>query len=233
MEIGAGPARHTGESALADAITTVSEITSHHGVPVVVRAHWDALARVGPVSAATALARAGAGAITVPDLPQIHADLWAATTHRAGLLAPRVAFRRATDTRLATVCRAATGWIVAPATDTPTGYPGGPDLTGLRDFVPRIRAVTRLPVVIGAGRCEVSRAVQLSRLADAVLVGSALIQRVQATPGPDGRAHATAYVTTLAKALHAQRAALPELTGPTRAGGAVTGSRTGLQHPCQ
>ena len=222
VEIGAGTAaRHTdrpaGRSALADAITTASEIARPHGVPVVVRARWDALARIGPVGAATALARAGAGAVVIPDLPRDHVDLWANAARWAGLLTPRVAFRRATDARLAAVCRAATGWVFAPAADTPAGFPGGLGLAGRRDFVPRIRAATELPVVIGAGRCEVRRAVQLSRCADAVLVGPVPIRHMQNTPGPDGRTHAVAYVTDLAKALRAEHAALTELTGATRA----------------
>jgi tryptophan synthase alpha chain len=217
VEVGAGTAtRPVGHSALADAITTVSAIARPTGVPVAVRAPWDALARVGPVAAAAALARAGAGAVVIPDLPERSVELWAAAARGAGLHAPRVAFHRSTDARLGTVCRAASGWVFTPATDTPTGFPGGPDLAGLRTFMPRLRSTTRLPVVIGAGRCSVARAVRVSRFADAVLVGSPLIQRVQATPGPDGRTHAAAYVTELAAAFQAEHAALTELTGTVR-----------------
>lgn len=212
VEVGARQAQRG--PALADAISTVSEIARPHRVPVAVRAHWDTLARIGPVGAAAALAKAGAGAVIIPDLPQNQVGLWANAAQWSGLLTPRIAFGRATETRLATVCRAATGWVFTPSALTPTGYPGGPDLPGLREVIPRIRTTTALPVMIGAGRCEVPQAVQLSRLANALLVGSALIHRVQATPGPDGRTHAATYITDLAKALQAEHAALTDALPP-------------------
>lgn len=223
VEVGAG----TSQGALADAITTVNGLAKCR-MPVAVRAYWEVLARVGPVGAAAALAKAGTGGVIVPDLPEAQVAMWASAARwSGGMHTPRIAFRRVTDSRLAAVCRAASGWVVTSAVDTArTGVPGGPDLPGLRDFVPRIRAVTDLPVVVGAGRSSVARAVQISRIADAVLVGSALIQRVQATPGPDGRAHAAAYVRDLGSAMRAERAALPAQAGADRARPAV-GQRPG------
>lgn len=200
VEVGAGT--DPGQPVLADVIATAGGIVrTRSRVPVAVRVYWDVLAQASPTVAAAALARAGVSAITVPDLPAADVSLWIHTATRSGLYTPRVAWPVVTDSRLATVCRGATGWICTSAADTRTRAPG------LREFVPRIRATTRLPIVIGTGRATVGQAVRISRLANAILVGTTLLQRVRAAPGPKGRAHAAQYVEALAGALRAEYAA--------------------------
>nr|AHE39475.1 Tryptophan synthase, alpha subunit [Streptomyces sp. F2] len=112
----------------------------------------------------------------------------------------------ATDQRLASVCAAASGMVYAPATTGVTGSQG-PLHPGLPAFVDRLRTLTHLPVGVGIGVSTAQQAALVGTYADAVIVGSAFIRAIEATPGPAGALQAALLAQHLADGLLRSRPA--------------------------
>jgi tryptophan synthase alpha chain len=122
-------------------------------------------------------ARAGVDGFIVPDLPPEEAnDLDRLCRDRdLGLiyfLAPS-----STDDRLRLVAEKARGFIYLISV---TGVTGArlKLAEGLPEFVDRVRRVTSTPLAIGFGVSTPQHAAEVSRIADGVIVGSALVQIV-------------------------------------------------------
>lgn len=73
-------------------------------------------------------------------------------------------------------------------------------------LVERVRRVTRTPVAVGFGIGEPEQATAVARIADGVIVGSALVERIARAATPEAAIHeAAAYVRELSAAVRAAR----------------------------
>jgi tryptophan synthase alpha chain len=134
-------------------------------------------------------AAAGADGFIVPDLPLEEADDLDRLCRERGLgliyfLAPT-----STDQRVKLVAEKAQGFIYLVSIAGVTGA-RAQVASGLGDFVGRIRGVTSTPIAIGFGVSTPEQAGEVSRIADGVIVGSALVQVVdRAADKPQAAAH--------------------------------------------
>jgi len=72
---------------------------------------------------------------------------------------------------------------------------GPPDAAAqLRDMLARLRRVTDLPLCVGFGVSRPEHVRELKEIADGVIVGSALVRKLEAAGTPDGRAKALADI---------------------------------------
>ncbi len=122
-------------------------------------------------------ATAGADGFIVPDLPPEEAGDLDELCRKRGLgliyfLAPT-----STDERVKLVARKAQSFIYLVSIAGVTGA-RAQVARGLNDFVERIRKTTSTPIAIGFGVSTPEQASEVSRIADGVIVGSALVQIV-------------------------------------------------------
>jgi tryptophan synthase alpha chain len=122
-------------------------------------------------------AEAGADALILPDLPPEEAGGIAAAAAARGVALVFLLAPTSTEARRRAACAAATGFVYFVSV---TGVTGArrelpPELPGLLGTV---RAESPVPVVVGFGISEPGQARELSRLADGVVVGSALVSRI-------------------------------------------------------
>ncbi|WP_221354687.1 tryptophan synthase subunit alpha [Streptomyces beigongshangae] len=157
------------------------ELTASTGVAVLVSSHWQPVHAYGAARFAQHAAHAGICAVLIRDLPLDQAGPWRAIAHcaplgTAALLAPTVQ-----PDRLARIVSHATGLIYVPATTGLTGNtePIGPHLPTLTG---RVRALTSLPVAAATGLSAPSQVRTAAAWVDAVVVGSAVLRRIQAEP---------------------------------------------------
>jgi tryptophan synthase alpha chain len=155
-------------------------------------------------------AEAGADGFIVPDLPPEEAGEMedACTAHGCGLiylLAPT-----AQAERIAAVAARAKGflYLVSVAGVTGAREQLSSDVAGI---VRRVRACTELPLAVGFGISNPEQAASVGRIADGVIVGSALIKTVERAADP--AAAAGAFVAGLRAALTAGKR-LPETIRP-------------------
>lgn len=182
-------------------LTTVRQVVAATRRPVIVMSYWASVLAYGPQRLANALAAAGGAGCMVPDLPTEHAGTWLAATVDAGIHAPLLASREA-PAEFSAACRAATGFVYAPAVAGPTGYRGNLDPAALAAFVASIRrAAPATPVVTGIGVSTPELASAIVRQADvsAVMVGSPLIRALLS--GGNGLSRAAELVEEFAAAV--------------------------------
>jgi tryptophan synthase alpha chain len=145
--------------------------------PFLVMGYYNPMLAYGLERFVDEAAAAGADGFIVPDLPPEEADELDRSCRARGLgliyfLAPT-----STDERVQLVAQKAQGFIylvsIAGVTGARTQV-----ASGLGDFVGRIRRATSTPIAIGFGVSTPEQAGEVSRIADGVIVGSALVQIV-------------------------------------------------------
>jgi tryptophan synthase alpha chain len=131
---------------------------------------------------------AGVDGLIVVDLPPEEDDELCVPALKAGLNFIRLATPTTDDKRLPTVLNNTSGFVYYVSITGITGA-AAPDAAKVSDAVARIKRHTRLPVAVGFGvkTAEHARAIAAGG-ADAVVVGSALVEAVRASLDADNKA---------------------------------------------
>ncbi len=151
--------------------------------PIVLMSYLNPLLNYGYAKLAAAGVRAGVCGFIVPDLPiEESADLAAALDER-GLALIQLVTPATPPDRLRTLCAASRGFVYAV---TITGITGSAkelpaEVSGYLD---RVRALTSLPVCAGFGVRRAEQVRSLAPHADGVVVGSALVEQLEAGADP-------------------------------------------------
>jgi tryptophan synthase alpha chain len=111
------------------------------------------------------------------------------------LLAPT-----STDERIAQVARIGSGYLYYVSLRGITGATHL-DLAEVASRVPRIRAATRLPIGVGFGIRDADSARRVAEAADAVVIGSRLIQEIEAGPADEATVRVKAFLKPIRQAL--------------------------------
>ena len=157
-------------------------------VPFILMGYYNPLLQMGLTCFARCAAQAGIDGVIVPDLPLEEAEalqdaLRGKEIDLVFLLAPTSDASRVRD-----VARQAGGFLYLVSLTGVTGARSElpPDL---EDLVARVRAATDLPLAVGFGISTPAQAARVTRVADGVIVGSALIAAIGRGPDPAQAAH--------------------------------------------
>ncbi len=170
--------------------------------PVILFSYLNPLLAFGAGRFAAAARRAGAAGILVVDLPVGADPAIEAELRSAGLPLVRLVAPTTTAARLALIAAASEGFVYLVARLGVTGAGAAP-AAELGARVAAVRAVTPLPVAVGFGIGAPEQAAAAARLADGVVVGSALVERL----GRQGAADALGWLGTLRAAMDRPRRA--------------------------
>ncbi|MFO1216968.1 MAG: tryptophan synthase subunit alpha [Burkholderiaceae bacterium] len=135
--------------------------------------------RHGSGAFAAQAARSGVDGVLVVDYPPEECETFAASLRAAGidlifLLAPT-----STDERIREVARLASGYVYYVSLKGVTGA-GHLDVSSVAQAIPRIKMHVALPVGVGFGIRDAESARAVSRVADAVVIGTRLVQLLEA-----------------------------------------------------
>lgn len=149
---------------------------------------------------------AGVDGLIVVDLPPEEDDELCLPALKAGLNFIRLATPTTDDARLPAVLANTSGFLYYVSIAGITGA-AAPDSNAVGNAVARIKRHTDLPVGVGFGIRDGQRAAEIARVADAAVVGSALVERVAEAQakGLDPAAHLLALVRELGDAVRAAR----------------------------
>jgi tryptophan synthase alpha chain len=154
---------------------------------------------------------AGVDGMIVVDLPPEEDDEFCIPALAAGLHFIRLATPTTDEKRLPAVLEHTSGFIYYVSIAGITGAASA-DNTAVASAVARLRARTTLPVAVGFGIKTPAMAADIARIADAAVVGSALVQVIADSLDGDGRpakdtsAKALAFVGQLAEGVRHARA---------------------------
>ena len=130
-------------------------------------------------------AAAGVDGLIIVDCPPEEADPLADALDAVGVSLIRLATPTTDEARLPAVLRRTSGFVYYVSVAGVTGA-GAATLDHVEEAVARLRRHTDLPVSIGFGIRTPEHAASIARLADGVVVGSALIDKIaEATSSAD------------------------------------------------
>ena len=177
-----------------------------HTTPVVLMGYANPIERYeqrhGAGSFVRDAAAAGVDGVLVVDYPPEECEDFAATLKAAGLDLIFLLAPTSTDARIAQVGRLASGYVYYVSLKGVTGA-GNLDTAAVAAMLPRIRAGVPLPVGVGFGIRDASSAQAVGAVADAVVIGTRLVQILQEQPREGAAAAARGFMAQIRQALDA------------------------------
>ncbi|MFN0163696.1 MAG: tryptophan synthase subunit alpha [Burkholderiales bacterium] len=149
--------------------------------PVVLMGYANPLERMGVDVFAASAAKAGLDGILVVDYPPEECADFAARMKGAGLDPIFLLAPTSPAARIEAVARAASGYIYYVSLKGVTGA-ATLDTGEVAARIPLIRQRSGLPVGVGFGIRDAASAQAVARIADAVVIGSRIIQELEAAP---------------------------------------------------
>ena len=195
-----GPAiQRAGERALkhgvglGDVLSIVNRFREKDkATPVVLMGYANPIEAMGVEKFVGAARAAGVDGVIVVDYPPEECEQFAALAKAADidpvfLLAPTSTAKRISD-----VARIGSGYLYYVSLRGVTGA-SHIDLSEISSRIPKIRAATKLPIGVGFGIRDAESARRIAASADAVVIGSRIIEEIEAA----GAEHAVARVKQL------------------------------------
>jgi tryptophan synthase alpha chain len=168
--------------------------------PLVLMGYYNPIQQMGPAVFARRAGAAGVDGLIVPDLPPEESDALRAALDAQGIDSIFLLPPTADEARARFVAGRSRGFLYLVSL---TGVTGARDRLppDLKSFVARARQVTGLPLAVGFGISSPEQAAQVARIADGVIVGSALVKAVGAAADPVDAA--AGFISALRRAMAA------------------------------
>ncbi len=171
----------------------------HPNVPLVLMGYANPMTIRGSDWFAAACVKASVDGVICVDLPPEEDEL-AAPLRAAGVAPIRLATPTTDAARLPAVLEGASGFLYYVSVAGITGLQVAVQ-TSIEAAVAKLKAATTLPVAVGFGVRTPEQAAAIARVADGVVVGSAIVEII-AQYGAESPPHVEAYIRTLADAVH-------------------------------
>src|SRR5438477_5946887 len=191
---------------LAGVLELVRRIRQPSQVPLVLFSYYNPILQMGLEKFASAAASAGADGVLATDLSPEESEDYRrilATHHLDTIF---LGAPTSTDERLAKIAACSSGFLYLISR---TGVTGAKD--ALPDDLPallrRSRAVTQLPIAVGFGISLPGHVSVLGGLADAAVIGSALVSEIESATKSGSSAAASDALTALGNRIHALKEA--------------------------
>jgi tryptophan synthase alpha chain len=178
----------------------------HPDVPLVLMGYANPMVRRGSKWFAGECAGCGVDGVICVDIPPEEDDALGPALRAAGVDLIRLATPTTDAARVPAVLDGSSGFLYYVSVAGITGKQQA-QLASIEDNVSRLKRSTALPVAVGFGVRTPEQAEAIARVADGVVVGSALVELV-GQHGADAASHLQALTRSLADAVHsAERAA--------------------------
>lgn len=170
--------------------------------PIVLMGYANPIEAMGVDTFVRSASAAGVDGVIVVDYPPEECAAFAELCKKSGidpifLLAPT-----STDRRIQEVGRVGRGYLYYVSLRGVTGA-GHLDLDDVAIRIPKIRAATHLPIGVGFGIRDAESARRVARAADAVVIGSRIIQEIEAAGPEQAIARVKALMRPIREALDA------------------------------
>jgi tryptophan synthase alpha chain len=171
-----------GGTSLPRVLDTIASLRAKVRVPLVLMTYYNPVLAFGLKAFARTAVEAGADGVIVPDLPHEEAEPLRTEAEPAGLDLILLVAPTSTPARVKTIARLSRGFVYVVSLMGVTG--------ARRDLLPdleaqirNVRAVTTKPVCVGFGVSTPEHVAAVGRLADGVIVGSAIVAAIERHAG--------------------------------------------------
>lgn len=174
--------------------------TKNQKTPVVLMGYANPIERMGIDSFIRSAKDDGVDGVLVVDYPPEESEAFSAALKAGGmdtifLLAPT-----STDERIEKVGKMASGYVYYVSLTGVTGS-GNLNLDGVAAMIPKIKQHVKVPVGVGFGIRDGATAKAIASVADAVVIGSRIIQELENTPQDKAVAAVQEFLSGIRKAL--------------------------------
>ncbi len=182
---------------LAGVIEIVKRVRAKSDVPLILFSYYNPILQMGVEKFAAAAAAAGADGALATDLTLEEADEYRAAMQSHHLDTIFLAAPTSTDARLAKIAEVSSGFLYLISRTGVTGERSAlPE--DLPELARRVRRFTKLPLAVGFGISQPSHVSVLGGIADAAVVGSALVAEIEkSTSADDAAARVAAKIRIL------------------------------------
>jgi tryptophan synthase alpha chain len=188
---------------LVDVLKMVAEFRKvDTATPVVLMGYANPIEAMGVENFVGAAKIAGVDGVIVVDYPPEECEEFAALAKKNDidpvfLLAPT-----STKKRIDQVARSGSGYLYYVSLRGVTGA-ANIDLADVANHIPEIRKATRLPIGVGFGIRDAASAKRVAQTADAVVIGSRIIQEIEAGAADQAVSRVKAFLKPIREALDA------------------------------
>jgi tryptophan synthase alpha chain len=158
-------------------LETVTAIRKQSPIPIVLYIYFNLLHRIGLEKFIGHAAKAGVDGLLILDLPPEESDNYEALMKQAGLCHIYLVAPTTPEERMEFIVKRGSGFIYYVSREGVTGMQSQV-ATNLASQVAKIRAYTDLPIAVGFGVSNPEQAQLVAQNADAVVVGSAVVNRI-------------------------------------------------------
>ena len=175
-------------TSLAHVLTLAAEVRQQaQSTGLVVFSYLNPILRMGMEKFCTVARHAGVDGVLVTDLPVEEADEYLREMKANDLAPVFLAAPTSPDARLKRIAEASRGFVYAVSR---TGVTGARQqlASDAQTLVRRLRRVTKLPVAVGFGISNAEQFAEVGKFADAVVVGSAIVETIERNRGREAAA---------------------------------------------
>jgi tryptophan synthase alpha chain len=190
---------------LADAFATARAVRASSEAPLVFMSYYNPVQRGGVDAFCAEAAAAGVDGLIIPDLPVEEADSLRATCARRGLQLITMVAPTSPDSRLASACARAEGFVYCVSVVGVTGARAAV-ADELPTFLGRVREHCAVPLVVGFGIARPEHIAAIAPYADGAIVASALVDLLVDQAPAERAAVATQYIREMKGACRPQPA---------------------------
>ena len=185
-----------------DVLLIANEFRERHPeVPLVLMGYANPMIRRGPEWFAAEAAGCGVDGVICVDIPPEEDDALGPALRAAGIDLIRLATPTTNAARLPAVLEGSSGFVYYVSVAGITGLQQAATAS-IEDAVARLKAATDLPIAVGFGVRTPEQARAIAKVADGVVVGSAL---VELCVEPDAPEQLKSLTASLAEAVHAAK----------------------------
>lgn len=172
--------------------------------PVVLMGYANPIERMGQGAFVAAAGKAGVDGVLVVDYPPEESESWLAALEGSGMDPIFLLSPTSSDERIDRVAKVARGYIYYVSLKGVTGA-AHIDTADVEAMLKRIAARTSIPVGVGFGIRDGATAARVGRIADAVVIGSRVVQELADAPASAVPERARAVMAEFSSALKGAR----------------------------
>ena len=180
-----------GGTTLEDVLALARRLRERSTVPLVLFSYFNPMLQMGIERFASRAAAAGVDGVLATDLTLEEADDYRAVLHSHGLDTVFLVAPTSTDARIERIAKASSGFLYVVSR---AGVTGARDAlpAELPSLVRRVRSFTSLPIAVGFGISLPTDVSVLGGMADAAVVGSALVAEIEKARSDEAAAEGVA-----------------------------------------
>jgi tryptophan synthase alpha chain len=175
---------------------------THADTPVVLMGYANPIERYGVERFVTDAKAAGVDGVLVVDYPPEECEDFALRLRSQGLDLIFLLAPTSSEARMQTLGRIASGYVYYVSLRGVTGA-ANLDISAVAEMIPRIRRHVKVPVGVGFGIRDAKTARAVAAVADAVVIGSALVQHLELQPRDKVAEAAARFIAEIRQALDA------------------------------